>query len=156
MRINFISDVVKIFIFAATIIIICVLCAVGFKAAQEGKSATTAGTEQLNAMTSEYSNVDISVYDGNTILGSELVNLIKKTIDNKDYLSIVVRTLGSSRTDYNYVYDDVTNSLTGEGTKVIEKSKAQTAYINKGSQFMGSVIKDQNNNIICIWFEQIE
>lgn len=155
MRINYISDNVKIIIFAATIIIVCVLCAVGFKAAKEGKSATTIGTEQLNAMTAEYSNIDISVYDSSTILGSELINLIKKIIEKKVYLSIVVKTLESSRTDYNYVYDSENHTLATEGTKIIETSKARGSYINKGAQFKGTVRKDDNNNIICLWFEQL-
>jgi hypothetical protein len=112
MRINNLSEAVKILIFAATVIVVCVLCAIGFKTSKEGKSATTAGTQQLNDMESEYSNVDLSVYEGNTILGSELVNLIKKVIDEKDYISIVVWTLASSRTDYNYAFDDETKTLT--------------------------------------------
>ena len=156
MKLNFISDGVKIIIFAATIIVVCVLCAIGFKTANEGKSLVSSGTSQFSDMASEYSNVDKSVYDGNTILGSELVSLIKKAIEKGDYLSIVVKTLESYRTDYNYVYDDATKTLTVVGTKDLETSKAQGAYINTSAQFEGSAIKDENNNIICLRFEQID
>jgi hypothetical protein len=41
MKINRINDVTKLIIFAATVITICVLCALGFKMANEGKSAVT-------------------------------------------------------------------------------------------------------------------
>lgn len=156
MRLNFISDIIKILIFAATIIVVCVLCAVGFKTANEGKSTVSAGASELNEMASEYSSVDKSVYDGNIILGSELVSLIKKTIEKEDYLSIVVRTLESSRTDYNYIYNDTDMILITGGTKQIETSKAQGAYINKSAQFKGEAKKDENNNIICLWFEQMK
>lgn len=156
MKSNFISDAAKILIFAATIIIICVLCAVGFKTAQEGKTTSTAATQQLNTMEAEYSNVDLSVFDGSTILGSELVSLITKSVDDKTYLSIVVRTLGLSRTDYNYIFDNVNNVLTGSGTLQISNNKAQPSYINRSAQFMGTAYKDTNNNIICLWFDQME
>lgn len=156
MKINNLTEAVKILIFAATVIVICVLCAINFKTSKEGKSSATASSEQLNAMMSEYSNVDLSIYDADTILGSELVNLIKNTIDKKDYISIVVWTLASSRTDYNYIFDDTTKRLTEAGTTRIETSKAQAAYINRGAQFQGTAIKDENNNIICLYFEQME
>jgi hypothetical protein len=150
------TNVSKIFIFAASIIIVCLICAVGFKTANEGKSAVTAGIGQINSMDAKYSNIDKSVYDGCTILGSELINLIKKTIEKNEYLSIVVKTLESSRTDYNYAFDIETGKLTDTGTYKLETSKAQGAYINQGAQFMGTVYRDANDNIICIWFEQLK
>lgn len=155
MRMINLSEAVKVLIFASTVIVVCVLCALGFRTTKEGKSAATSATAQLNSMESEYSNVDLSVYDGNTILGSELLNLIKRVIGERDYISIVVWTLAGSRTDYNYVFDDEAKRLTQEGTTEIEKSKAQSAYINRGAQFMGKAIRDENYNIICLYFEQM-
>lgn len=156
MKINYLSEAVKILLFAASIIVVCVLCSIGFKTSKDWKSSAAAASEQLNTMESEYSNVDLSVYDGNTILGSELINLIKNTIEKKDYLSIVVWTLAGSRTDYNYVFDDTAKRLFNDGTTRIETSKAQSAYINQGAQFQGTAVKDENNNIICLYFEQME
>lgn len=155
MKTNCISDVTKIVIFAATVIVICVLCAVGFKTANEGKSTVSTGSSQFNQMASEYSNVDKAVYDNCTILGSELVSLIKKTVDKNDYLSLVVITLESSRTDYNYLYNYESDTISEGGTKNIETNKGRGSYINTTAQFHGTVKKDKNNNIICIWFEQL-
>ncbi|MBH1940636.1 hypothetical protein I5677_07020 [Mobilitalea sibirica] len=154
MKFNNISDIGKILIFAASIIVVCVLVAVGFKLAKEGKSSVNAGTSQINTMSAEYSSIDITVYDNCTILGSELVNLINKIVDKQEYLSIVVRTLDGSRTDYNYSFDFTTSELSGEGTKTITTNKALGSYINKSAEFQGSIKRDENNNIICIWFEQ--
>jgi predicted methyltransferase len=154
MKINDMSSAVKTIIFASTVIIVCVLCVLGFKTVNEGKSTTALGTSQLNSIAAEYSNVDKSVYDATNVAGSELVSLIKDVIEDQEYISIVVRTLEGSRTDYNYVYDDVAHSLKGEGTKTIEESKAQGAYINRSALFAATVWRDTNNNIICIWFEQ--
>jgi hypothetical protein len=160
MKINYLSDASKILIFAATIIVVCVLCAIGFKTANEGKSIVSSGTSQLNAMSSEYQDVNKSIYDGSTILGSELVSMIKKTIEKEEYISIVVKTLsGNTITHYNY-----THSVSAEGVhtisgtpaaaKMVTDKKSEDNYINPSAQFLGTVYKDENNNVICILFEQ--
>lgn len=154
MKINLVSDIVKLLLFAAAIILVCIIVVLGFRTANEGKSTTGYATEQYNKVTSQYTGVDKSVYDGIPIMGSELVDLIKSTIDKEEYLSIVVKTLESARTDYNYVYDAENSSLTEGGTKEIQDNKSQGSYINRGALFKGSVKKDANGNIICIWFEQ--
>lgn len=162
MKLSFLSDASKILIFAATIIVVCVLCAIGFKTANEGKSIVSSGTSQLNGMSSEYQDVNKSIYDGSTILGSELVSLIKKTIEKEEYLSIVVQTLsGDTITHYNYshqVSSEGVHTITDKGTpaprKQVTDNKADANYINPSAQFLGTVYKDENNNVICILFEQ--
>lgn len=157
MKTNFISDVTKIIIFAATIIVVCVLCAIGFKTANEGKSAVNAGTTQINAMSSEYQDINKSIYDGSTILGSELVNLINKTVEKgkEEYLAIRVKTGAGSTTDYNYSYTNSTTAMT-ENANIPSKDKNASSYINRSAQFIGKVHKDENKNIVCISFEQIK
>jgi hypothetical protein len=162
MKINFLSDASKILIFAATIIVVCVLCAIGFKTANEGKSIVSSGTSQLNAMSSEYQDVNKSIYDGSTILGSELVSLIKKTIEKEEYISIVVQTLsGNTVAHYNYTHQESSegvHTISENGTpsprKTVSDDKADEDYINPSAQFLGTVYKDENNNVICILFEQ--
>lgn len=172
MKTNFMSDAAKILIFAATIIVVCVLCAIGFKTANEGKSIVSSGTSQLNAMSSEYQDVNKSIYDGSTILGSELVSMIKKTVEKGEYISIVVKTLSDSTgTHYNYTHSVTTpsgttpsgttvpvHSISDTGTPdhvdVVTDEKSEPSYINPSAQFLGTVFKDANNNVICIEFEQ--
>lgn len=161
MRTNYMSDASKILIFAATIIIVCVLCAIGFKTTNEGKSVVSSGTSQLNAMSSEYQDINKSIYDGSTILGSELVNMIKKTIEKEEFLAIVVKTLAnSSGTHYNYHHSIVagehTISKTGTISSAVPVDKKSADYINLSAQFFGSVYKDENNNVVCIEFAQLD
>jgi hypothetical protein len=153
------SDASKILIFAATIIVVCVLCAIGFKTANEGKSIVSSGTSQLNAMSSEYQDINKSIYDGSTILGSELVNMIKKTIEKEEYLSIVVKTLANSAgKHYNYLHSETDGehsiSETGTISKTVPDDKDSDDFINPSAQFLGTVYKDPNNNVICIVFDQ--
>lgn len=160
MRTNHISDAAKILIFAATVIIVCVLCAIGFKTANEGKSVVSSGTSQLNAMSSEYQDVNKSIYDGSTILGSELSSMIKKAIEKDEYLSIVVKTLANTAgANYNYTHvvsaaGDHSIVTTGSPIKTVTTLKSDINYINPSAQFLGTVYKDVNNNVICIMFEQ--
>lgn len=159
MKTNNMSDASKILIFAATIIVVCVLCAIGFKTANEGKSIVSSVTSQLNAMSSEYQDINKSIYDGSTILGSELANMIKKTIEKEEYLSIVVKTLADQNgTHYNYYHSekDGIHSISESGTisKFVTDKKEEKNYINPSAQFRGTVNKDENNNVICIVFEQ--
>ena len=67
MRFNKMSDTTKILIFAGTIIIVCVLCALGFKMANEGKASVSAGTNKYNEMASSQDDTELMAYDGSTI-----------------------------------------------------------------------------------------
>lgn len=163
MKLNYLSDAAKILIFAATIIVVCVLCAIGFKTANEGKSIVSSGSSQLNAMSSEYQDVNKSIYDGSTILGSELVSMINKTIEKKEYLAIVVKTLangvgsGVVGTHYNYTHElneGVSSLNATRPTVTPTPEKRDNNYINPSAQFLGTVYKDKNNNVICIEFVQ--
>lgn len=166
MKLNNLSEAVKILIFAATVIVVCVLCAIGFKTTNEGKSVVSSGTSQLNSMSSEYQDVNKSIYDGSTILGSELTNMIKKAIEKNEYISIVVKTLANtSGISYNYSHittknpdGSVNHSISPKGTPEpldsIVTDKSNVNYINPSAQFLGTVYKDINNNVICIMFEQ--
>ncbi len=156
MKENRISDVTKIIIFAATIVVICVLCALGFKMANEGKSAVTSGTKKYNEMASKQMSTDISVYDGSTVLGNELQRIIKQTIDNKDYLSIRVVT-GAIVVNYNYVFTEATNAMTQTGaTLIVPYERGNTGYINPDAQFQCKLLKDTNDDAVaCMLFTQL-
>ncbi|MHB8131367.1 MAG: hypothetical protein ACYDEX_20490 [Mobilitalea sp.] len=154
MKLGF-SGLFKLVVIATIAIITCIICYIILTISNDGKDLAATGMKQLKRVGNNYSNVAASTYDGNTILGRELVRFIEDTIERGDYLSVVVRTLESSRTDYNYTYNNTIDTLSEGGTTIIEESKAQGSYINRGAQFLGSVKKDANQNIICIWFEQM-
>ena len=155
-KINKISDVTKIILFAATVLIVCILCAVGFKMANEGKSSVTSGTKKYNEMASKQASTDIAVYDGSTVLGSELQRIIKQTIDNEDYLSIRVIT-GSATTNYNYVFNESGNTMSQTGAMItVPEDKSDKGYINPDVMFSCNLIKDSNSDVVLgMSFKQI-
>ena len=150
------SDTTKILILVGSVIIVCVLCAVGFKMTNEGKSAVNASTNNFNNMTSQYQDIDKAIYDGATVQGSEVVSLIKKTINSEEYVSVLVNTKAGAKTYYNYRFkEDTATLVTTDGVKDIKDNKGEEQYINPSAQFSGQVYKDANNIIICIEFTQI-
>ncbi len=160
MKLNHMTDVTKILILVATIIVVCILCALGFKIVNEGKSAATTNTNNLNRMSSQYQDIDTSLYNGSIIPGSELISLIKKTVEGKRYLCIEVITSDGASKDYNYFYDSENLTLSqsrNQGQTYLEtpqEEKSQSGYINSMATFLGETLKDKNESIICIRFKQ--
>jgi hypothetical protein len=92
----------------------------------------------------------------------------KKAIEKDEYISIVVKTLANTTgVSYNYAHIVTTNT---DGTQThsiastatpnplddVVTDKSSMNYINPSAQFLGTVYKDVNNNVICIMFEQQE
>lgn len=162
MKTNNMNDATKIFILVATVIMVCVLCAVGFKLVNEGKSSVNANTNNINKMTGQYTDIDVSLYEGSLIPGSEVVSIIKKAINDKQYLAIEVETLNGDYVTYNYVYvdsgDDKTLSEKGRQGQTAKSEiaikKKEYGYINPMAMFLGSTYKDSNGSVVCLRFEQ--
>ena len=162
MRTNKMTDVTKVFILVATVIVVCILCALGFKLVTNGKSSIQVNTNKFNELQSQYSEVDLSLYEGSLLPGSEVISLIKKAVDEKQYLAIEVKTLNGDFTTYNYVY-----VADGEGKRLEEEGpqgqvpnttaatkKQEYGYINPMAMYLGNTCKDDNGSIVCIHFEQ--
>ncbi|NLZ82585.1 MAG: hypothetical protein GX915_02860 [Clostridiales bacterium] len=163
MKASNMADATKVLILVATVIIVCVLCAVGFKMVNEGKSSVNASTNNFNNMTSQYSDIDLAIYDGANVQGSEVSNLIRKAIEGKSYLSISVQTKAEGKfRDYNFEFIRPTNDkipkaaeLGKEEENQLSTIKKESHYINPTAQFTGKAYKDANGIIICIEFTQI-
>ncbi len=146
----------KIFLFAVGAVIIVLFIALGISTGATGKAIAEMGTSQVKEAAEDRVSLLKAKYDGNSVIGSELVTLIEKTVEDRDVLSIVVCTLDGSRTDYNYTYDEVnkTISVTTDTTTTITESKSSYSYINRNSLYICEVKTNLNDNIICLWFEQ--
>ena len=161
MKTNHINDVTKVLILVASVIVVCIICAIGFKIVNEGKSSVNASTNNLNNMTSQYQDIDKAIYDGATVQGSEVTNFIKRVLNSEEYLSVVVKTkANTSGVEYNYDFNEnvSTNTAPALGTKntnELTELKSSSNYINPSAQFLGKVYKDANSVIICIEFTQL-
>jgi hypothetical protein len=157
---NKITDITKIIIFASAVIIICGMCALGFKMMSEGKSAINNGTNQFNTMATDYNDINLSSYDRSNISGSEVTNLIAKTIEKNSALAIRVTTKAGTpdaTTTYNREVTGTAPNLTIGDTQIETSIPTETTannYINPAAQFYGKVYKNPNGIIILIEFTQ--
>lgn len=159
---NKITDITKIIIFASAVIIICGMCALGFKMMSEGKSAINNGTNQFNTMATDYNDINLSSYDRTNISGSEVTNLIAKTIEKNSALAIRVTTkagttaAGTTTTYNREVTGTAPNFTIGDTQTTTTISTKTTApeYINPAAQFYGKVYKNPNGIITVIEFTQ--
>ena len=76
-------------ILAAGTIITCVVISLGFFIAREAKDTASNGANQINKLNAEFVESDKVIYDGATVSGSEVINVIKKFI-SKLVLSFVI------------------------------------------------------------------
>jgi len=154
MKTGNISQALKIILLVISVIIVCILCGVIIGTANSGKAIVNSSTTQFKKLAAKADTITEATYDGNTFLGNEVTALINSTVENSERLSIVVRTLRNSRTDYNYTYDSTNNSIATGGTTTLQTNMSQDNYINRDAVFQCSVLEDDNDNIICLWFEQ--
>ncbi len=162
MKTNNMSAAFKIILFAVTAIIVCVVSFIGIKTTNEGKAMVNSGTTQIKDMTEKYSDIDKASYDGANIIGSALKDLIETVIEDKEYLSILVKTNSDgSGTYYNYTLTPATGSTgntiaKGSALDKITMVVTNSNYINPNAQFTGKVYRDSNKNIIAIEFDQMD
>lgn len=140
----------KLLILAASAIIVCVVCGVGFYVTREGKSSVNNATGQFTSMSSSYNDVDKSLYDGLTISGTELVSLIESYTGTSDFtegvFTIKVNTLSNL-------------APTPSGTPAVypttvAQKKSDANYINPTGKFEGKVKRNENDIIVNITFTQ--
>jgi len=138
---------------AAGTIITCVIVTLGFFIAKEAKQTATEGAGQINRLNMEFAESDKVVYDGAVVSGSEVLNAIKSMED--DALGVYVTTAKSS-TYYGYSFDLSTGALGKENnnTYTIATNKSADTYINPYANFMGKVVRDENDVITGIVFTQ--
>lgn len=147
MKINHITDVVKILIFAAAIIITCLIVALGFRAADTAKALSNSAITQMAEMNNDIKDSDIKKFDKNEVYGSDVMNFIKKYLG--DYTSseaapiyVLVRTSLSENTYVN-----------GEDIKNL-KNFTHEKYIKPTALYHGEVIMNKNKIIIGVEFKQ--
>lgn len=113
--------------------------------------------DKTNTMNAQMAESDITIYDGTTVSGSDVINAIRKF--QNDYISIEVIT-GLDRSGTKYLYSSTESSgVVTMGSEIpfdIKNAldKTNSKYINPNGRFVGSVYRDANGNIAKIKFEQ--
>lgn len=141
-------------ILAAGTIITCIVISLGFYISREARDTAASGAGQISKLNAEFNESDKVMYDGLSVSGSEVINVINK-FKNGD-ISIQVNTKKCA-TSYVNVLDDKQTEIIGSSSssvKTAQNSQSNT-YINPNGQFLGSIIRDVNYTIIGIIFSQV-
>ncbi|MBH1940637.1 hypothetical protein I5677_07025 [Mobilitalea sibirica] len=148
MKINHITEAVKILIFAATVFITCILVTLGFQAAETAKEISGSAISSMAEINSDLKDSDIKKYDKTEVYGSDVVNFIKKYLGDYSVTEtapvyVLVKTSLAENTYTNGVYiSDIRNF-------------SNAMYIKPTAVFTGEVIKNANDVIVGINFIQI-
>lgn len=140
---------------AAGTIITCIVIGLGFYIAREARDTAASGAGQISKLNAEFNESDKVMYDGLEVSGSEVVNVINKFKNNNIGIQVITK-----KSVVSYI-----NVINSNGTGLDQVSKAQvkdaqnsthTNYINPNAQFIGMVLRDENNTIIGMQFTQTE
>lgn len=146
MKRNNISNVIKLLILAAGIVLTCILIAIGFYLGRSGKSYVNSGTNQYAKMMSDYDNLDITMYDGLEVPGKELKLFIESFQDASVQIKVYTtqNLLNPTLTPKTYISTD----------NVVITDKLSANYINPSSTFVGKVSRNENGIVYLIEFTQ--
>lgn len=154
---------------AVAILLAAILIGVAFLIARQGKSVVNEKLEVINQAIAENQSDGYLIYENTKVSGNEVLNVIKKTVDNKDYICVRVIT-GQNKannnlkgTDYNFKGED-----TASGFQITQISSAVNCpepnstgdvidenYVNPTGTFRCEVKRDANGILVALFFTQI-
>lgn len=140
---------------AAGTIVTCIIIGLGFFIAREARDTAAGGAGEISKLNAEFEESDKVMYDGLSVSGSEVVNVINK-FRNEEICIRVKTKKGTFQYNYTISGNEDSPSLGGaSGTSVKDAQKTTSNnYINPNAQFQGSIIRDINNTIIGLSFQQ--
>lgn len=134
-------------ILAAGVVVTCIVVSLGFYMAREAKNATNNGISQISEITS-MNDVAKEMYDGLSISGREVVNILSKfskDLNSGELVVLVTTGKGSNMvmTQYNKAFNENNDPTV----------YTNATYINPNGVFKGSVSHDEKG-IIFMNFTQ--
>ena len=135
---------------AAGVVLAIALIAVWFSVANKGKTGINDSASQFDSLMSQYSDIQLSLYDNATASGSEVVALIKALSSDSGY-TITVKN-GSGK-ENSYTYEAVNAKDATVLADITDKAK-QECYINPSASFKSSIEYDDNGIVSAVMFEQ--
>lgn len=147
------DNILKGIVISAGVLLTIILVGIGFYIARETKNTTNSSMSQVNAMNKEGQEVDISLYDGLTISGSEVINVLNKNKTNKLFMCVKTKACTAMNgVFYNYSYTEADGLVTAGN--YVEASTSAKDKINTMGQFECSVYKNKLDVITGMYFIQ--
>lgn len=145
--------VVGVVITVFVIILVGIVIVWGSGYFDQNKKTLDKTTSKIDKTIGSMTDFDLTVYDGKSIRGDALKDLITDLKQDKVAVSIGVDTLASTAAaNYNYAY--TSSDLGLEVSIAPPEGKAAVDYINPNAVFIGKVTKNLNDEIVYILFTQ--
>lgn len=139
------SDIaVKIFLVVVAVILVGLIIAWSTGVFKDKRNDLNEGTEKINSAISSMAEFDLLYYDGGTITGSILLEIIKEKADGEakfDGVAISYKTLAEP-------------SATPAPYPTTIPSRGHDRYINPNGLFKGEIDRDDNDVITGLIFKQ--
>lgn len=123
------------------------------------RSALEKGNVLTNSVNDKMDNIlesQYTQYEGTEVSGSQVLNLINETYTASDFVYITVTTKAGTTT--TYVCDATTlDKFTSSAQSTLitnAKDKAHNNYITPTGKFVGTVVRNTNQAIVGITFQQ--
>jgi len=135
----------KALLLAASTIITCIIVGLGFMMAREAKQIGNHVVDELYQYRIAIEEQDYTKYDGVTVYGNDVVNLMKKEFSERQkgiYVTVV-------RDRVSYTYENP------EDIKKVQEVGSMH-YIMPTSEYIGEVIRNENKVIVELVFRKKE
>ena len=147
---------------AAGTVITCIVIGLGFYIAREARDTANKGAGQISKLNAEFSESDKIMYDNISVSGTEVINVINKF--KNDDMGIIVNTKKTKNIQFNRNLTNSTSNgvvvykLGGNASTKVKDSQDinNNIYINPNGQFLGQVLRDENNVVVGIQFTQTQ
>lgn len=147
----------KIIIIAIIVILVGAMIYWVMGVYKDKKSAADSANSKINNANHEMADFDLLVYDGKSINGDTLKDLIENLYDNRVAVSVQVLTLANqtptptSGTSYNCTISSTATTFT---EPAFPSNKGDNNYITPSATFVGTIVKNDNDEIVCLKFTQ--
>ncbi|BFH60133.1 ABC transporter permease [Paenibacillus azoreducens] len=129
------------------------------------QDAAKQGQTKMASITTQLSDTEFNTYNNTTLSGSQVMNAIRQYMNLKQFGIKVVtgKQRGSSESFYGNPFTEkngMIETIEGDNLKRLKLDEAQNEaspeYINPSGQFKSYIVRDSNNMIRGIVFEQLK
>lgn len=143
----------KMLLLAAGVIVTMGVIVLGFMFFRSGKATATGAMDSMEKIASEFSDSEKTIYDGVTVAGTEVINVVNKFSEDSIGIKVITKKDRNGKW-YNYSAE-TPNDLTVSSNQIKDAKEINNiAYINPTGNFDGEVVRDDNKAVVGIVFTQ--
>jgi len=153
---------------AVTVLLAALLIGMVFFIARQGKAVVNDKLEEINYVISENQSDGYLIYENTRVSGNEVLSVIKKAVNNQDYICVRVITGMNmvngkkNGTDYNFTGEDTENGYIITKIEVpsecpkpnAEGKTTEQDYVNPQGVFRCDVKRNANGSLVALIFTQ--